>query len=384
MDKRYCQSCGMPLNNPDWLGTNNDSSKSDEYCYYCLKDGEYIVDVSMDEMIDIWIKYSDEFNNYAKSELSKKEIGELLRKRLPKLKRWRRKSETADTYHQAINNVTAYINGHLFDALDLKVLSGIACLSEFHFHRIFRAITGENTGEYIQRLRLEYVAHKLLTTNMSITRITELTSYNSVYTLSRAFKNHFGVSPSVYRSQTNGLVAADNRPYAGKPKLIPRIVKIEQMDIIYINIRDAYRFESRYRSVWQRLMSYVDRNNLKNDYSKFVSISFDDPTITPIRQCRFYIGMTICEDVKANGRFGIMQIPQGLYAVFRYKGAYSDLYKLYHDIYLEWLPVSDYQLRNTFSFEVYINTPLEARPEELITEVYIPVEKISNEFRKTN
>ena len=40
-----------------YLGTNSDGSRSDEYCYYCLKDGKYIVDIPMSEMINIWIKY---------------------------------------------------------------------------------------------------------------------------------------------------------------------------------------------------------------------------------------------------------------------------------------------------------------------------------------
>ena len=59
MSKRYCQSCGMPLrfDMEEWLGTNLDGSKSDTFCYYCLKDGKYTVDVSMHEMIDIWLSY---------------------------------------------------------------------------------------------------------------------------------------------------------------------------------------------------------------------------------------------------------------------------------------------------------------------------------------
>ena len=49
INKRYCQSCGMPLrfDVEKYLGTNSDGSRSDEYCYYCLKDGKYIVDIPM-------------------------------------------------------------------------------------------------------------------------------------------------------------------------------------------------------------------------------------------------------------------------------------------------------------------------------------------------
>lgn len=58
----------------EYLGTNSDGSRSDEFCYYCLKDGKYIVDISMWEMIDIWIKYTDKYNEYADTDYSPKEV----------------------------------------------------------------------------------------------------------------------------------------------------------------------------------------------------------------------------------------------------------------------------------------------------------------------
>ena len=54
-----------------YLGTNSDGSRSDEYCYYCLKDGKYIVDIPMTEMINIWIKYTDKYNNFIAAHANK-------------------------------------------------------------------------------------------------------------------------------------------------------------------------------------------------------------------------------------------------------------------------------------------------------------------------
>ena len=95
MEAKLCQSCGMPLrfDVEEYLGTNSDGSRSDEFCYYCLKDGKYIVDISMWEMIDIWIKYTDKYNEYADTDYSPKELREILDKRLPTLNRWRQKQE---------------------------------------------------------------------------------------------------------------------------------------------------------------------------------------------------------------------------------------------------------------------------------------------------
>ncbi|MFR0677748.1 helix-turn-helix domain-containing protein [Dysgonomonas mossii] len=71
------------------------------------------------------------------------------------------KETTQSEYDKAVNNVVDYINGHLFEVPDIKRLSEIANISEYHFHRIFKAIIGENIGEYINRLRLEYIAEHL-------------------------------------------------------------------------------------------------------------------------------------------------------------------------------------------------------------------------------
>ena len=51
--------------------------------------------------------------------------------------------------------VIEYIDRHLDQDLDLATLAGVAHFSAFHFHRVFRAWTGEVLGDYLRRRRLE-------------------------------------------------------------------------------------------------------------------------------------------------------------------------------------------------------------------------------------
>ena len=51
MEQRFCQSCGMPLTD-DVLGTNADGTKNEDYCMYCYKDGKFLQDCTMEEMIE--------------------------------------------------------------------------------------------------------------------------------------------------------------------------------------------------------------------------------------------------------------------------------------------------------------------------------------------
>ncbi|HUG35538.1 MAG TPA: AraC family transcriptional regulator [Candidatus Limnocylindrales bacterium] len=66
-------------------------------------------------------------------------------------------------YEKRVNRVIDHIGGHLGEDLRLSPLARVAAFSPFHFHRVFRAITGEPLFGYIQRLRVEKAAWALAT-----------------------------------------------------------------------------------------------------------------------------------------------------------------------------------------------------------------------------
>ena len=312
-----------------YLGTNSDGSRSDEYCYYCLKDGKYIVDIPMSEMINIWIKYTDKYNEYADTAYSPKELRRILNERLPKLNRWKQKLETSNIHHQKIQDIVVYINNHLFDSLDADILSTISGLSKYHFRRVFQTVAGENIGSYIQRLRLEHIAHLLVSTDFTLNQISEQTNYQTKFSLAKAFKKHFGVSTSQYREKYKPMYDEQHAV------ITPEIRSILPMKVFCIE---------------------------------------DDPAITPIDKCRFYLGVII--DNKENDfQPGVIEVPGGRYAIFRHIGDYSLLHKFYRTIYEEWFPESKYRPQSTFSFEMYMNRPASTLRTELITDIYIPVIK---------
>jgi AraC family transcriptional regulator len=52
-------------------------------------------------------------------------------------------------YQHRVNRVVDYIQEHRTEELSLDVLAQVAAFSPFHFHRIFKAVTGENVKEFI-------------------------------------------------------------------------------------------------------------------------------------------------------------------------------------------------------------------------------------------
>ena len=85
---RFCQSCGMPMQTDDQLGTNEDGSANEDYCCYCYQKGAFTQDCTMEEMIAHCIQYLDEFNSDSNTKFSKEQALEQMRSYFPHLKRW--------------------------------------------------------------------------------------------------------------------------------------------------------------------------------------------------------------------------------------------------------------------------------------------------------
>ena len=253
MSKRYCQSCGMPLrfDMEEWLGTNLDGSKSDTFCYYCLKDGKYTVDVSMHEMIDIWLRYINKYNMYAHTVYSPEELKLILEKRLPTLNRWKQKQDTKNVHNQAIQSIVNYISNHLFEDFDINTLCQKCGMSEYHFRRVFKFIVGENIGNHIQRLRLEYAAHLLTSTEYTLSQIAELSGYQSKQSIAKAFKKHFRVSTSLFKERFTP------RKRNAHTLLTPRIIMINKMFVSCLEVGKAYENKFQYKMVWDKLTKFV-------------------------------------------------------------------------------------------------------------------------------
>lgn len=82
---RYCQSCGMPLNSEELYGTEADGSKNGDYCRYCMTDGRFTADVTLEEMIELCLPHM----SAAHPEITAGSAREMMRRLLPGLKRWR-------------------------------------------------------------------------------------------------------------------------------------------------------------------------------------------------------------------------------------------------------------------------------------------------------
>ncbi len=70
-------------------GTNADGSKNSEYCIYCYRDGKFLQDCTMDEMIEHCAQFIDGVNKNLPHPITREEYIGQMKVYFPRLKRWR-------------------------------------------------------------------------------------------------------------------------------------------------------------------------------------------------------------------------------------------------------------------------------------------------------
>src|SRR5271170_5191860 len=109
------------------------------------------------------------------------------------------KTRSSSEYSRRIDRVIDHLRANLHRPVKLTELANVACFSEFHFHRIFTAVSGETLNNFTNRLRLEKAARLLRYSEQSLTGIALDCGFSSSATFSRAFRSGYGTSPSQFR-----------------------------------------------------------------------------------------------------------------------------------------------------------------------------------------
>ena len=281
------------------------------------------------------------------------------------------KNITYNDYIQRINKVVAYINNHLDETLDLKKLANEAALSDFHFHRIFKALKGEAIGGYITRLRLEATARLLRYTALTIEEIAFNIGYETTASLSKAFKKQYGISPTEYRTNKDTYIMKKEIINPDLALKAPKIVTLEPKNLIYVALTGAYGSLD-YGKAYEQLWAVIKAQKLFTKGIESICISYDDPKITEGSLQRSDVCLAIHKPATPQEEVSCKTLAGGKYAVFFYQGSYENLSQVY-DTAVRWVIDQQYTLREEPFFEKYLNDARRTPKEKLKTEIYIPI-----------
>lgn len=286
------------------------------------------------------------------------------------------RKETVLDYQGRILKVMIYLQEHMDESVDLETLSKIACFSPYHFHRIFTAFVGETLSQYTRRIRLDRAAVSIANSMNPITDIALRSGYETPASFSKAFKRQFALTPTEFRKQHQATQYVKPTPELNLAKEYTMIQhtlkKIEAQRVLFVRKTGPYNQTA--AQAWEQLMSYVGPKGWIGKETKMIGISQDSPEITGQENCRYDACITVDAQAEGEGEFGIQTIPGGTYAVFMHQGPYENLQETYGIAFSQWLPNSSKELREVGCFELYLNNVQDTDPEDLRTEVYIPIQ----------
>jgi len=274
-------------------------------------------------------------------------------------------------YREQIDAACRLLEARLAEDVPLEEVAAAAYLSRFHFHRLFRGLTGETVGAYVRRLRLERAAHRLSQTDDDILVIAFDVGYGSHEAFSRAFQRQFGTNPSVFRKEkiamTTTSTTITNEPID---------IRIETRPACTVA---AVRHVGPYHEVgdaWGTLMKWGWTKMIFGKPEMF-GLSHDDPDITPPERLRYDACIVVKPGTKVKGEIQLMELPAGTFAVTTHHGAYEGLAETYARLfgYIAENKIGgrQYHLGDPPAREVYMNDPCKTKQEDLLTEIWMPV-----------
>ncbi|MGE0420934.1 MAG: GyrI-like domain-containing protein [Reyranellaceae bacterium] len=277
-------------------------------------------------------------------------------------------------YAKRLARVTAYIYEHLDEEIDLAVLAEVACLSPWHWHRIYHALHGETVAATVRRVRLQRAAADLANTTLGIEEIARRAGYEAVPSFSRAFRAAYGLPPARYREQ-GGHARFDGRRDDAEAASYPiEIVRLPALRLAAVGHVGSYM---QIGHAFDQLFGMLASRGRIAPGMRLIGIYLDDPGAVPEERLRAQAGAVVDEHVAMEPPLEPVAVPGGTYAVLRHTGPYADMRAAYDWLFGEWLVRAGHEADDAPVFEEYLNNPRDTPPTELRTDIHLKLREPS-------
>lgn len=279
-----------------------------------------------------------------------------------------------NSYQVRINKVLSHIDFNLDEKQDLDKLAEMAFLSKFHFHRIMSSYLGEPLAVYINRIKLEKAAILLKYSDSSISKIAYTIGYDTPTSFTKSFKKAFKISPTVFKKNNAGSFSIKpNLKKSKKFTLTAEIKHIKPFKVLTNQVKGKVGDKKTFDG-WNELLLVAYKNSIINDFTKFIAVHWDDPTITSEANLRYDACVSVIEDIKPIGKFAIKQFLGGKYLCVLFKGDYKFMPDVYSQIFQNYIFEQEYRLREEPIFEEFLNSINDTPKNKLLTVIHIPIE----------
>jgi AraC family transcriptional regulator len=308
------------------------------------------------------------------------------------------KEESIKEYYFRINKSIDYIKENLHEELSLEKLAILSNFSKFHFHRIFKSVTGTTTNEFIKKAKIERALFFLINNpSKTISEIANDCGFLSISSFSRSFREVKQITPSEWqklhknsnigiKDSNIGKMQSEIQNYLALKlnnlkniemseimKLDFQIKKLEAFNVIYIRNLNIHNHDSEtFEGMFKQLFSWASPRNLINfPETKALTVYRSNANLSGMLQAD--VCLSVPEKIAGEGIIGNTIISGGLYAIFHKEAPMSECFKTWNYIYEVWFQENGYQPDNRNFFLSHLNDP-KLHPENLhIIDIYIPI-----------
>ena len=111
-----------------------------------------------------------------------------------------------------------FLAAHFAGPITLEEAARQACLSPFHYQKLFVRVFGETPHEFVTRLRMDRAKHLLAAADAPVTEVCFEVGFSSLGSFSSRFHELVGCPPSMYRRQIRSTFPV---PGLWVPQLVP-------------------------------------------------------------------------------------------------------------------------------------------------------------------
>ena len=294
-------------------------------------------------------------------------------------------------YDRRVNRVIDHIRLHLADELPLAGLARVAGFSPFHFHRVFRAATGETVAGFVQRLRLERAAVALRDhPDATVLAVALDHGFGSPAAFARAFRARFGMSATAWRTggaerwRRRWRKAGQGRSKGGKARRgasrqTPRVsVNVVQMPALHVA---AMRYVGPYGAHglpehWRRMRAWSEAHDLGPGPRVTLGVAYDDPSITAPARCRYDACVVVPPEFVPDRLVDVFDVPGGLDAVAAFVGTAYQIESVWDRVFTGWLPGSGYEPDDRPCYELYRGDPGDNDRSLFRCDLHLPVRRL--------
>jgi len=283
-------------------------------------------------------------------------------------------------YVSVINKTVEYIEDSIGERLTLAELSGKFNISDFHFNRMFKTVTGITLKQYILGRKLTRAMEQLKSTTEPIIDIALDLGFEYPEVFSRAFKKQFGLSPACFRDdrpslkgiQKVNIVERDIVNYRGVLALKGNTILLDDLCLKGILVSTniyAGDFEKNLRVKTEGFImdSSADTSLIQDTFYTVVSCNGEDNG-----EYTVFCGRKPA-DASKTAYLQERIVPHGWYVNFNYQGDMFNIREAFIDDLYRWIMVKEAELNpnGVGMLNIYENS----YPRNDFVQILIPVKR---------